>query len=837
MWKIYDKEIPIMNKQEIVSKMTLREKADFLTGSAFFKSNKVERLSVRDMYLSDGPHGLRKQAAEADHLGLHKSIPSTCFPTASIMACSWDEELGEEVGKALGVESASIDVDMLLGPGMNIKRSPLCGRDFEYFTEDPYLAGKIAASYVRGIQSENVNACIKHFAVNNREYRRMTSDSVLDERTLREIYLTGFEIAVKEGKTNTVMTSYNKLNGTYTNENPHLLRDILRDEWGFKGVVVTDWAGCNSRVDGLKCGNELEMPPCKYGADDVYKAVMAGEIPESLLDESIIRIMDLIEFSDKKPAFPKDAEGRIDLFSKERLELLEKNHELARKSAAKSIVLLENDGVLPLKKEQKVALIGDFAFHPRYQGAGSSIVNPSKDIDKGEFPTAQSALKELGATLVAEEVGFDRFGKKSDKMFKKAVEGAKKADVVLFFAGLDEFSEAEGIDREHINMPENQKELFKALVATGKKVVIVLSCGSVVETEWMQGAAAVVYAGLSGQAGALAIADILYGVVNPSGKLAETWVKKFEDEPTSDPSSFPGGRDKVEYREGLFVGYRYFTTAGIKAKYPFGYGLSYTTFEYSGIKATKEGVTFTVKNTGKVAGDEIAQVYISLPGSVLIRPKMELKGFKRVRLEPGESKEVEVKFNDRTFSYYDVKRKSWQIEKGEYTVSVAASCEDIRLTAKVAVDGITPESQLEKYPAYVKCDIKNIPDEEFYDLLGYVPEAEITGKKRKRGLVGENSTVEDLKYAKGWTGRFFSWAICKAALGWFRMTGNRAMVNTLIMGMVHQPIRGMAKFTGFSRQKMEGLITMFNGKFFKGVGMFLGKEKDPTEEKGKKAAK
>ncbi len=813
-----------MNKEELVKKMTLREKADFLTGGAFFKSCALPQHGIRDMYLSDGPHGLRKQAEEADHLGLHASIPSTCFPTASIMACSWDEELGEKVGAALGRESASIDVDMLLGPGMNIKRSPLCGRDFEYFSEDPFLAGKIAAAYVRGIQSENVNACIKHFAVNNREYRRMTSDSIVDERTLREIYLSGFEIAVKEGKTNTVMTSYNKLNGTYTNENEHLLREILRNEWGFDGVVVTDWAGCNSRVEGLKCGNELEMPPCKYGADDVYKAVKAGEIPESLLDESILRILELIEFSDGKPSFPKDEAGKTRLDSPERLALLEENHNLARKSAERSIVLLENDGVLPLSKETKVALIGDFAFRPRYQGAGSSIVNPSKSMANGEFPTAESALKDLEANVVAAERGFDRFGKKNKKLYFAAIEGALKADVVLFFAGLDEFSEAEGLDRVGLDMPENQKDLFRALRATGKKVVVVLSCGSVVETDWMKGASAVVYAGLSGQAGALAIADILYGAVNPSGKLAETWVSDYSEEPTADPKLFPGGKDAVEYREGLFVGYRYFTTAGIRPKYPFGYGLSYTTFAYSDLAASKEGVKFTVENTGSVAGDEIAQVYVALKGSKIVRPARELKGFARIHLEAGEKKEVEIAFTDRTFSFFDTNSNSWQIEGGTYSVYVAASSEDLRLTAEVELEGIAPEDEREKYPAYFACDVKNIPDEEFYARLGYTPEKE-PEKPKKRQHVHENFTVQDLKYARGWTGRFFSWAICSAAIGWFKMTGNRAKQNELVMGMVHQPIRGMAKFGKFSRNQMEGLTMMFDGHFFKGLGTLLRKEK------------
>lgn len=769
--------------------MTLREKVDFLTGGAFFKTRAYPQYGIRGMYLSDGPHGLRKQADAADHLGLHKSVPATCFPTASIMACSWDEALGEQVGIALGREAASMDVDMVLGPGLNVKRNPLCGRNFEYFSEDPYLAGKMAASYVRGIQSQNVNACIKHFAANNREYRRMTSNSIIDERTLREIYLTGFEIAVKEGHTNTVMSSYNRLNGEFTNENAHILREILRDEWGFDGVVVTDWAGCNSRVEGLKCGNELEMPPCKYGADDLYEAVEKGEITESLVDDSIEHILQLIEFSDEKQRVPFD---------------VDKHHELARACARKSLVLLENDGTLPLDKTAKIALIGDFAFRPRYQGAGSSVVNPTK------LTTAKEALASAGITPAYEEVGFHRFGKNKKKLYMRAIKAALQSDVVLFFAGLDEFSEAEGLDREHINVPENQKDLCRALIATGKKVVVVLSCGSVVEMGWTEGAAAVLYAGLSGQAGALAIVDVLYGDANPSGKLAESWPEVYDDVSTSDKSYFPGGRDNVEYREGLFVGYRYFATAGVNARYPFGYGLSYTTFEYSNATASSDGVTFTVTNTGKLAGDEIAQIYVSKKDSRIIRPAIELKGFARVHLEAGESKQVTVPFTDRTFAYYDVANSSWQIEAGEYEIKVAASSVDVRLTAAVTMDGVTPESELDKYPTYATGNIKSVSDDEYYALLGYIPEPD-TSATQKRVLVHENSTVEDLKRAPGFLGRMFSWAI-RTAIGFFHITHNRAKENELIMGMLHQPVRGMAKFAGFSRKFMEKLISMFNGR-------------------------
>ncbi len=795
-----------MDKKAIIAKMSLREKAYFLTGGASFKTRAYPDYGIREMYLSDGPHGLRKQADAADHLGLNKSLPATCFPTASIMACSWDEELGELVGKALGSEAASMEVDMVLGPGLNIKRSPLCGRDFEYFSEDQLLAGKMAAAYVRGIQSENVNACVKHFAANNREYRRMTSDSVVDERTLREIYLRGFEIAIKEGGTRAVMSSYNKLNGVYTNENEHLLREILRGEWRYKGVVVTDWAGSNSRVEGLKCGNELEMPICTYGADDLIAAVEGGEIPESLLDESVEQILGLAEFSENKEVQPFDIEA---------------HHELARKCAQKALVLLENDGTLPLDRTKKIALIGDFAFHPRYQGAGSSIVNPTK------LTTAQEALKAAGANIAFEEVGFDRFGKKKKKLFLRAVEAALQSDVVLFFAGLDEFSEAEGLDREHINIPQNQKDLFRALVATGKKVVVVLSCGSVVEMGWTEGAAAVLYAGLAGQAGALAVADVLFGDVNPSGKLAESWPCEYSDVPTSSPSYFPGGKDRVEYREGLFVGYRYYATAGVRARYPFGYGLSYTKFDYSNVRATEQGVVFTLTNSGKTAGDEVAQVYLSKKNSAVIRPALELKGFARVHLEAGESKEVTVPFDDRTFAFYDVTTKSWEIEGGTYEVKVGASSEDIRLVSEVSVSGMVPSDELYRFPSYAAGDVKNVPDAEFYDLLGYVPEEEAA--QAKRVPVHENTTVGDLRYAPGWTGRLFSWAI-RASISVLRFFGARETVNTLIMGVLHQPMRGIAKFGGFSRNKMEGLITMFNGHFFKGAGLFLKKDKKAKQE-------
>lgn len=796
-----------MDKEKIISQMTLKEKAEMLTGKDFWSTKDFPSLGIRSLFLSDGPHGLRKQAAASDHLGLNASIPATCFPTASAMACSWDEELGERIGEALGEEAAASDVDVLLGPGLNIKRNPLCGRNFEYFSEDPYLSGKMAAAYVRGIQSKGVAACVKHFAANNREYRRMTSDSVIDERTLREIYLRGFEIAVKEGGAKCVMSAYNKVNGEFANENPHLLKEILREDWGFDGVIVTDWGGCNDRVDGLKCGNELEMPACKYAVEDVIKAAEDGRIEESLLDESVYRLLELSEFTSQKQSEAYDERA---------------HHALAREAVEKSAVLLENDGILPLKAGTRVALVGDFAFQPRYQGAGSSLVNPtflssaekvftslnsslSSSVTKPDsdlYPDSAPSLSpahSVPLSVVGCERGFHRFGKKSGKLFRRALQVAAQAEVTLFFAGLDEFSEAEGIDRADMKIPQNQIDLFKALIAAGNKVVVLLHCGSSVELDWTEGAAAVLWLGLSGQAGAEATFRLVTGEVNPSGKLAETWWGKYEDCPTSSPELFPGGEDRVEYKEGLFLGYR----SGRKAKYPFGYGLSYTKFEYSNLRISDGKIFFVVKNVGSLAGKEIAGIYYGKKDGKLKRPKRQLFSFINVYLKEGEEKEVSVPYDIRDFAYYDVGAEKWLTEAGIYDIEVGASSEDIRLCGQLFIEGITPTEKA--------CINVSFPPRK---------EAE----KRKGMSIHENSTVGDLRYAKGWTGRVFSGGI-RFAIAFCRAFGLRSTANTLVMGVLHQPVRGLAKFGGMNRKKMEGLLLMFNGYFFKGIKQFLKKKR------------
>lgn len=787
-------------------KMTLEQKAALLTGKDFWTTRDFEEYGIGSLTLSDGPHGLRKQEAASDHLGLNASIPATCFPTAAAMANSWDPQLGEQLGEALGEEAAAQKVDVVLGPGVNIKRNPRCGRNFEYFSEDPYLAGKMAAGYIRGIQKNGTSACVKHFACNSQEERRMTSDSVVDERTLREIYLTAFEIAVKEGGTHALMSSYNMVNGVYANENKHLLRDILRGEWGYEGLVVSDWAGSNSRVAAVEAGSDLEMPACKYGAEDVVSAVRSGALDEAYVDECAERILACIEACKKRAS----TEG----FDQKA------HHLLAQKCAEESIVLLQNNGVLPLAVGGSVALIGDFVFVPRYQGAGSSVVNPT------QMDTVLSCMQESGWTIVAER-GFDRYGKRNKRLADRAVRAARESDVVVLFLGLDEVSEAEGLDREHIRLPENQLELYRRLRATGKRVAIVLSCGSVVDTRPIADADAIIYACLSGQAGARAVLNVLSGRVNPSGKLAETFPVRYAD--CSSASRFPGKKLTVEYREGLYVGYRYFDTADIPVRFPFGFGLSYTTFAYSDLKTDAKGVTFTLKNTGGRDGAEIAQLYIGKPDGKVFRPVHELKGFAKVFLRAGEARSVRIDFDDKSFRYFNVLTGRWEEEAGEYRLCIGASSRDIRLTGSISRAGTGAPSPYSPtiLPSYYSGKAANVGDREFAALLGHaIPQEEyaFTNKRKTRMVIHENCTVADLRYARGWVGRAFS-GIIRFAVSFCKTFGMRTKANTLIMGVVHQPVRGLAKYGGMTRRQMEGLLVMFNGKFFRGLNRFLTKEK------------
>ncbi len=590
-----------MNMEDLIKKLTLEEKAALLQGWSTWTTRDISHKGIPAIFLSDGPSGLRKQAGAGDHLGLNASVPATCFPSAATMANSWDEALGEELGRALGEEAVASGVHVVLGPGLNIKRSPLCGRNFEYFSEDPYLAGKMAAAYIRGIQSQGVAACPKHFAVNSQELRRMSMDSVVDERTLREIYLTGFEMAVKEGGAKTVMSSYNQVNGVYANENAHLLTEILRQEWGFAGFVMTDWGGDNDHVAGVKAGSNLVMPaPGPDCAIGLVNAVKNGELAESVLDA---RIGEFLRVALPLHASVADQPKSFDA---------EQHHAIARKCAEGSIVLLENDGVLPLKENAAVVIIGDFARVPRYQGAGSSQVNPTK-LDNLYDCAAAAGLRITGYAQ-----GYDRKDPNGNQaLIDEAVEVAKKAETVLLCVGLDEILESEGMDRLHMELSQSQQKLIGAVCAVHSNVILVLSGGAPFVMPDAKYRAAI-HGYLGGQAGASAMVDALLGRVNPSGKLNETWPRSLADTPCA--RYFPSKERTAEYREGPFVGYRYYDTAGVSVRYPFGHGLSYTKFEYTDMHASGKEVTFTVTNTGSRDGAEIAQVYVSCWGKVF-RPE------------------------------------------------------------------------------------------------------------------------------------------------------------------------------------------------------------------------
>ena len=810
--------------QDLISQLTLKEKARLVSGKDFWQTVNVDRLNIPSAFLSDGPHGVRKQAAAADHLGLNASIPATCFPTAATTANSWDPELGEELGKRLGQEAAVQKVNVLLGPGSNMKRNPLCGRNFEYFSEDPYLAGKMAASYVRGIQSNGISACLKHFACNNQEENRMALDSVVDERTLREIYLTAFEIAVKEGKTKSIMSSYNLLNGTYANENKHLLVDILRNEWGFKGLVVTDWGANNDGVESLKCGNQLEMPGTPDRAEAILAAIENGQLEESVLDDNLDTLLDIILGTTKNGV--NKAPEKFDV---------EEHHAFAQKCAEESAVLLKNNNVLPLNNEQKVAFIGDFLYLPRYQGAGSSIVNPTK------LDTTDKLLKDYGFNLVGFARGFHRYGKNKKKLHEEAIQLAEKADVVVLYLGLDEVTEAEGLDRANMLLPANQLQLVQDIKKLKKKIVIVLSCGSAVELPFIEDVDAILHCYLNGQAGALAALNILSGKVNPSGKLSETIPVKYEDVASSD--NFPSHTRTIEYREAYGIGYRYFEKADVKPAFPFGFGLSYSEFKYSNLKVNKDGVSFEIKNISDIDGKEVAQLYVGLKESNLIRPAKELKGFVKVFLKAGESKEVSIPFDDKTFRYFNTATNKWEVEKGVYDISVGSSVRDIHLTGAIEQVGTTSEFPYSKIdlPNYMAGNLRNVPDAEFEALLGHpIPNGGLPFYKKNRMVVDYNTTISELRYAKRWIGRLVG-----KAIPWFTRVltkmGNKELANTLIMGVVHQPMRGMSRFSGggLRMSQLNGLIMMFNGHFWKGLHHYFkeGRKYKKIAKAEKKAQK
>ena len=786
------RESYMQNTELLLKKLTLEEKCALLSGAETFKTRGMPKHGIPQSWLSDGPHGLRKQAGESDHLGLNPSVPATCFPTASAVANSWDAALGEEIGAALGEEAAAQEVSVVLGPGLNMKRNPLCGRSFEYFSEDPYLAGKLAAGYIRGIQSKGVAACPKHFAVNSQETRRMASDSIVDERTLREIYLTGFEIAVKEGHPRSIMSSYNLVNGTYANENKHLLMEILRGEWGFDGAVITDWGGSNDHALGVKNGSTLEMPaPGGDSVRELLAAVESGKISESDIDARLSELLPLV-FDTKAAldAAPREFDAAA-------------HHALARRAAEESLVLLKNEGsLLPLAAGSKVAVIGDFAKNPRYQGAGSSMVN-STQVDVLLDKLIDSELNVIGY-----QQGFDRHGKPDAALQKSACQLATQANAVILCMGLDEIAESEGLDRSNLRLAQNQLDLLQAVAAVNLKIVVVLYSGSVVETPWLDNCQALLYAALGGQAGAGAVANALTGKVNPCGKLAETWPLTYADVPSA--ADFATRRKTVEYREGLYIGYRYFTTAEKAVRFPFGYGMSYTTFAYSDMATDEQGVSLTVTNTDSVAGTEIVQLYVAKKSSELFRPAKELKGFARVTLAPGEKQRITITLDDKAFRFWNVKANRWEIEGGEYELLVGASVEDIRLCEKISVHGTATVHPYEDrdLDCYYKGNVLHVSDADFEKLLGHpIP----NGKTK----IDRNLTLGELNHARSPLG-WLVWLVLTILLD---ASYKRGKPDLNILFQYNMPLRALAKMTNgaISMGMVDGIVMELQGFWILGL--------------------
>lgn len=750
--------------QELIGKMTLEEKAAMCSGADFWHTESVERLGIPAMMVSDGPHGLRKQDQKADHLGVNDSIKAVCFPAGCGTAASFNRELITKMGEALGNECQAEGVGVILGPAVNIKRSPLCGRNFEYYSEDPYVASEMAGALIEGVQNKNVGTSIKHFLANNQEHRRMSSSSEMDERTMREIYLAAFEGAVKKQKPWTVMCSYNRINGTYAAENKEVLTDILRDEWDFDGFVMSDWGAVNNRVPDLYAGLELEMPS-SGGINDrlIVEAVKEGRLEEAVLDRAVERILNIVyrfeDNRDKTAVFDRDAD-----------------HELARKVAEETIVLLKNeDGILPLDEKEKIVFIGKYAARPRFQGGGSSHINSHK------VTSAWDCVKEWGNITLAE--GFrDEKDEIDEALMAEAVEQAKAAKAAVIFAGLPDAFESEGFDRGHMRMPNCQNELIARVAAAQPNTIVVLHNGSPVEMPWADQVKGIVEAYLGGQAVGGAQVDILFGKVNPSAKLPESFPYKLEDNPSY--LYYVGEGDRVEYREGVFVGYRYYDTKKMNVRFPFGFGLSYTAFDYSDLKLSAENisdqdtlsVSVNVTNTGSRAGKEVVQLYVSDVESTVIRPVQELKGFEKVELAPGETKTVTFTLDKRAFAYWNTTLHDWHVESGAFLVRVGKSSRDIVLEAPVNVDST------------VKVPVRYTLDTTFGDVMKDSKAMEMMAPFMKLGIL---ETGED----EG----------SNAASEAISSEMQEAM-------MRYMPLRGLLSFSGgaVTMEQLQGMVDALN---------------------------
>ncbi|GAB3186408.1 glycoside hydrolase family 3 C-terminal domain-containing protein [Nesterenkonia suensis] len=783
---------------DMTADLTLVEKAALLSGDTVWETRAIPRAGVRRLFLSDGPHGIRKQSGEGDHLGLHNSEPATCFPPAATVANSWDPALGEAIGQAIGAEAAAHGVDVVLGPGLNIKRSPLCGRNFEYFSEDPLLSGAFAAAYVRGIQSAGVAACPKHFAANSQETRRMVTDSVVDERTLREIYLAAFEKVVREAHPRTIMSSYNRINGAYAHENAHLLTQVLRKKWGFDGVVVSDWGGSNDAVAAARAGGTLEMPsPGWDSAQQLVEAVASGQLPE---EDLTARAREMVQLAH---SLPEHGGGEVPV---------EKHHELARRAAAESAVLLKNTGdLLPLAPGTRTAVIGDFALTPRYQGAGSSLVNPTR-LSTGVEATTASGLDVVGVAQ-----GFVRHGGHDPALAEEARGLAATADVVLLWLGLDEISESEGLDRRHLRLPENQLRLLEELAAVGTPVVVVLSGGSAVEVGWMDRADAVLHGYLAGQAGADGLLQVITGEVTPSGRLAETYPRSLADTPTA--GRFPEPGDRIDYLEGPLVGYRWYTSAGVSPALPFGHGLSYTTFRYADLRVDQQEVRFTLTNTGDRPGAEVTQVYLQRESpSGVLRPVRELAGFAKAHLAPGESREIVISLDDWCLRHWDQETGDWQVEAGTWSVLLGASIEDIRCEASVEAAGTVPAGtgSQEQLAALVE----RVRRAAAAAAQNRTASSRTTTPARPRRELGLNDPLAELAAAHSPVGRAAA-ALLRRMLARAEARGRPDLNLLFLSGM---PIRALAKMSGggMSLEMAQKLLVLLNGRHLGGTAGLIG---------------
>lgn len=744
--------------EKIISEMTLEEKAEICSGADFWHLKGNERLGIPQVMVADGPHGLRKQESASDHLGLNESIKAVCFPAGCALASSFDRELFAQIGDTLGKECQAEKLSVLLGPAVNIKRSPLCGRNFEYLSEDPYLTAELAAEQVSAVQKHHVGTSVKHYLANNQEFRRMSSSSEVDERTIHEIYLSAFENVVKKGKPWTIMCSYNRVNGEYVAESKEYLTGVLRERWGFEGAVVTDWGAVNDRVKGLKSGLDLEMPT-SYGINDkrIVEAVQNKELEESMLDESVRRILGIIyRYSDNR-------EDNV---------LFDRNldHQIARKAAVQSAVLLKNDDILPLNENTKTVFIGKYASTPRFQGGGSSCIN-AYQIDSAWDAVQGNKNIEYAQGFIDEE------DKIVPELFAEALKKAKGAENVVIFAGLPDSFETEGYDRKHMRMPECQNELIEKIAEVNANTIVVLHNGAPVEMPWIDKVKGVLEMYLCGEAVGSATCDLLFGRQNPSGRLAETFPKKLEDNPSY---LYFGGKEKVEYREGVFVGYRYYDTKNMEVLFPFGYGLSYTTFAYSNLKLNRREMTdkevltvsLDITNTGSCAGKEVVQLYVAPPENKEVeRPKKELRAFTKVELMQGETKQVTFSLDERSFAYYEIKIHDWFVESGVYQIQVGKSCTDIIFTEKIEVTGT------KKIPCH-------------FDIttpIGDLVKDPVGGMILQQLLASPTQTAEEVN------------------------AGNQAMLAAMLEGL---PLRAILSFqdTGLNHQVLQAIIDQINGE-------------------------